>query len=203
MGSTPKELKGYIKTENVILIVLVAVALGFIGGVAFSAYRTSGQSGTVPSLAQEASMPLTPQQSSQLNQLINMVNTNPQDLNAWTQLGHLYFDTDQPELAVDAYEKSLDLDANRPDVWTDLGVMYRRSNKPKKAIKAFDRALALNGRHEIALFNKGVVLMHDLKDAKGALASWEKLTGINPQAKTPGGQLVNELVDQLKQTPSS
>ena len=198
MATIPKEISGYVKTESLILAVVVALALGFVGGVAFSAYRASNGQPTAASASGSAGPALSAQQREQLQDLIEKTRSNPEDVISWTQLGHLYFDSDQPQLAVDAYEKSLQLDASRPDVWTDLGVMYRRSGAPQKAIEAFDHALSLNRRHEIAMFNKGVVLMHDLKEPRKALAAWELLVQVNPQAKTPGGQLVSELVEQLK-----
>ena len=86
---------------------------------------------------------------------------------AWSQLGHLYFDTGQLAPAIEAYRSSLGLDSRQPDVWTDLGVMYRRNGEPQKAIECFDQALNINQHHEIALFNKGVVLMHDLERQQG------------------------------------
>jgi tetratricopeptide (TPR) repeat protein len=76
--------------------------------------------------------------------------------------------------------------------------MYRRTGDPKKAIQSFEKALSINQQHEVALFNLGVVQMHDLKDAKAALASWEQLVKINPQAKTPSGQLVKSMLAELK-----
>ena len=188
-------LKGYVKTENVILLLVVALALGFIGGVIFSVYRTSRTA-----LPEGSSAPqMTSQQKETVENLIARTQKNPQDVAAWTQLGHIYFDTNQPALAIDAYERSLQLDADRPDVWTDLGVMYRRVGNPQKAIECFDRALAQNPNHEVAQYNKGIVLMHDLKDAAGALSAWEKLVIIHPDAKTPAGEPLRNIIEQLKQ----
>lgn len=203
MAPNGKVLKGYIKTENAILYMVLAAAISFVGGVAFSTYKTTrslpAMPGQPPTSSPAASqMPLTQEQSQQLAALIQATETTPEDVNAWTQLGHFYFDVGKHAEAVDAYEKSLELDANRPDVWTDLGVMYRRTNNPQKAVESFDRALSLNSRHEIAMFNKGVVLMHDLNDPKAALKSWENLLRMNPNAKTPSGQLIKSLVNELQ-----
>jgi cytochrome c-type biogenesis protein CcmH/NrfG len=196
-----KELKGYIKTESMILIVVVALAAGFLGGVAFSAFRASGQMAGVP-VTNKGPSALTADQQQQLADLINKTKTDPGDAISWTRLGHLYFDTDQPSLAIDAYKKSLQLDPERPDLWTDIGVMYRRNGNPQQAVASFDRALSIDARHEISLFNKGVVMMHDLSNPDGALQSWEKLIQINPRAEAPGGQRVSDLVDQLKKSQS-
>lgn len=196
-----KELKGYIKTESMMLIVLVALVVGFLGGVAFSAYRASNQMAGGPMTGNGPSA-MTAEQQQQLADLMNKTNTNPNDVVSWTQLGHLYYDTDQPSLAIDAYKKSLQLDPKRPDIWIKIGVMYHRNGDPQQAVASFERALSIDASHEIALFNKGVVLMHDLGNLDGALQSWEKLVQLNPRAKAPGGQRVSDLVEQLKKTQS-
>ena len=95
----------------------------------------------------------------------------PANLAAWTELGNLYFDTDQAEKAIPAYEKSLTLEPGNPDVLTDLGVMYRHVGKFDKALECFNKAIAANPGHVIASFNKSIVLEHDKNDKAGALAA--------------------------------
>jgi cytochrome c-type biogenesis protein CcmH/NrfG len=200
MAGTPKTIKGYVKTENMILFLFIALSIGFLGGVVFSAWRSGGQ---LPGPAQPeqqaaAKQPISMEKRQQLEALLKATQTTPDNVQAWTKLGHFYFDIGEPDKAIEAYVHSLELDSNRPEVWIDLGVMYRRTGDPEKAIQSFERALSINQRHEIALFNLGVVQMHDLKDAKAALTSWERLVKINPQAKTPSGQLVKSLLAELK-----
>ncbi len=205
MAGTSKTIKGYVKTENMILFLFIAIGIGFIGGVVFSAWRTGGGvSAPIQSNQQAAAKPpMNLNQRQELEALLQATKTTPDNVQAWTQLGHFYFDTGEHQKAIEAYNTSLKLDDNRPDVWTDLGVMYRRTGDPKKAIESFERALSINQRHEIALFNMGVVQMHDLKDAKAALASWERLVEINPQAKTPSGQSVKSMLADLKKNNPS
>ncbi|RJQ75019.1 MAG: tetratricopeptide repeat protein [Desulfobacteraceae bacterium] len=202
MSPESKVLKGYVKTENMIFLLVAALALGFIGGVVFSAYRLGGT--PVPETAAPgAQTSVNPQQKEMFAALLQRTEANPKDVDAWTQLGHLYFDTDQPAKAIEAYETSLTLAPDRPDVWTDLGVMYRRKGEPQQAIEKFDRALSLQPDHQIALFNKGIVMMHDLKDPKGALDAWQKLLAINPNAQTPAGEPLKNIIEQLQKGGAS
>ena len=127
------------------------------------------------------------------------VERNPANAAAWIQLGHLYFDTDQHEKAIQAYEKSLELSPGNTNVITDLGIMYRRSGNPKKAVQLFEKVIELDPKQENARFNMGIVLLHDLKDTEGAIAAWEGLLEVNPVAMAPNGQSVDELVQQYKQ----
>ncbi len=195
MPKPEKALKGYVKTESVILLVAVTLAIGFVGGVVFSAYRSS--QATMNSLG-TSSPQMTTQQQETLEALVERTEKNPQDFEAWTRLGHLYFDTGQPSIAIKAYEMSLKINGTRPDVWTDLGVMYRRTGKSDKAIESFDNALARDPNHQIALYNKGIVLMHDLKDPEAALSVWERLVALHPDAKTPAGEPLSHIIEQLK-----
>ncbi|UCE51370.1 MAG: tetratricopeptide repeat protein, partial [Desulfobacterales bacterium] len=90
------------------------------------------------------------------------------------------------------------LQPNNANVWTDMGVMYRRSGKPQEAIKAFDKAIEADSKHEVSRFNKGIVLLHDLKDEQGAIRAWEDLMKVNPFAMAPNGQSVDQMVTQMK-----
>lgn len=194
MVSDNKIIKGYVKTENMILLVITALALGFVGGVVFSVYRTSSMSPT----GAGAPVPMTAQQEETLAALIAESKAHPDDVAVWTRLGHFYFDAEQYENAIEAYETSLKLDDSRPDVWTDLGVMYRRIGNSKKAVEIFDRALAINPNHVVALYNKGIVLMHDLQETDQALLAWEKVLALKPDAATPAGEPLSKIVEQLK-----
>jgi cytochrome c-type biogenesis protein CcmH/NrfG len=123
---------------------------------------------------------------------------NPNNANTWTELGNAYFDSDQYEKAISAYKKSLEIEPNNPNIWTDMGVMYRRSGKPEEAIKAFDSAIFVDSKHEVSRMNKGIVLLHDLKDFDGAIRAWEGLLEVNPIAMAPNGISIDEMVVQLK-----
>ena len=193
----PKEKKspGTVKTENVIWFVVLALLIGFIGGVAFGVYK-SGFAGAPHAGSTPAAM--DPSRQEAIEELQSRVQQSPQDKDAWIQLGHHYFDLERFDDAIEAYEKALAIDPDNADVWTDLGVMYRRSGKPRKAVDAFDRAIRIDPKHEISRFNKGIVLFHDLNDEKGALEAWEALLAINPEARAPGGQSVRKLVDHIK-----
>lgn len=191
-----KQITGYLKTETVIGLVAVSLLIGFVSGVAFGIYK----SGTiVDPHASQVPPAMDAQKQESIDTLLAKARENPEDSQVWVQLGHLYFDADLPEESIGAYEKALSIQPQNADVWTDLGVMYRRSGKPEKAVEAFDKAMEIDETHEISRFNKGVVLFHDLKEEAEALEAWESLLSINPDAKSPGGQTVRELVDHIKQ----
>lgn len=189
-----KKISGYIKSENVIWIVAASLLFGFISGVAYGIYK----SGTIVDPHQQtAPAAMDAQRKQQIEALKAQTAKNPGDGQAWIQLGHHYFDANLTAEAIEAYEKALEIDPQNANVWTDLGVMYRRSEKPQKAVAAFDRAMKIDATHEISRFNKGLVMFHDLQDTEGALAAWNSLLAINPEARAPNGQTIKELVDHI------
>jgi cytochrome c-type biogenesis protein CcmH/NrfG len=200
MATHQKVAKGFVKTENAILLMVAALALGFVGGVVFSAYRSSTQMTAGGPGAAMPNATLNAQQLATRDALLQKTRDNANDARAWIQLGHFYFDSGDHDKALESYETARDIDDTSPDVWTDLGVMYRRSDQPQKAVDCFNRALTLDPTHEIAMFNKGIVLMHDLQDAQGALESWKLLVQVNPDARTPNGLAVKEMIAELMKT---
>lgn len=174
------------KQRGIMFPILIAFAAGFICGVGATVYKLNPA-------------PASPHaEHSQLTEMAAALEAevaqNPDNFKAWVQLGNIYYDNDQAQKAIVAYEKALALDPNNANLLTDLGVMYRRSGQPEQAVASFDRAVSVDPSHETARFNKGVVLMHDLKDTEGAIAAWKELADINPVYTAPNGQSLDELI---------
>lgn len=187
----------YIKKETTFIVAFICLIIGFMGGIIFSVYKSPTAPPQAPVPSQNA-QGIATEDAQKMVALEREVAANPDNTEAWTQLGHVYFDTNQFEKAINAYNKSLDLDPNNPNVWTDLGVMYRRSGDPQQAIASFDKAVENDPKHETSRFNKGVVLMYDLKDRQGAIKAWEELIAINPSATAPTGELLKNIIEQMK-----
>ncbi len=188
-----------------LLIYSVIFIAGFLAGIAFTVFKGTTV-GPQPMAAAPADQETT--QTAETRQaLVNLeaeVTANPANFDAWTRLGHLYYDTDQPTKAIAAYNKSLELQKGDANLLTDLGVMYRKTNQFQKAIECFDRAMKEDPSHIPSRYNKGIVMMYDLSDVSGAIASWEGLLRIDPRAKTASGESIRDLVDKMKagQTPA-
>ncbi|MCJ7686331.1 MAG: tetratricopeptide repeat protein [Desulfobacteraceae bacterium] len=187
----------YVKKETMLVVALVAIIVGFLGGVVFSAYNSSpglNMPASGPSGQTSQKQDISNKVAQEINDLEKEISLQPENIEALIRLGNLYFDTDRPEKAIIAYNKALELNPGNPDVLTDLGVMYRRKGKPLEAIEAFDKASKIDPRHEASRFNKGVVLMYDLKDTKGAITVWKELVELNPFARAKGSGLVVDLL---------
>lgn len=186
---------GYVKKQTLYLAILVALIIGFVGGVAYTVYRA-------PAISSDPHADQQQQAAKTIAGLEKAVHQSPKDGNAWVQLGHAYFDTGQAQKAIDAYTKALELMPKDLNIMTDLGVMYHQDKQHQKAIELFDQVLGIKPDHEQARFNKGVVLLTGLNDRQAALAEWKILVKYHPMAAAPSGKMVGDLIDQLEKAPN-
>lgn len=131
--------------QTVLIIAVGAFLVGFISGVGFALFKTNS---TSP--ATSNSSPSIDYDKMEKDFVAEVLN-NPENTEAWIQLGHVYFDTKIYDKAITAYEKSLELKPGNADVLTDLGIMYRRNGQPQKAIEKFDEAIAVKSSKKMSL----------------------------------------------------
>jgi cytochrome c-type biogenesis protein CcmH/NrfG len=194
----------YVRKETFWLVTLLALAVGFFGGVMFAIFKSDNVAGPgqpqaqVPQSQAPQSQPVDPGRLDMIAGLEKETRDNPTNGKAWIELGNSYFDAGQHEKSVQAYRQALEINPNNANVWTDMGVMYRRSGNPQEAVKSFDRAIEVDPRHEVSRMNKGIVLLHDMNDIDGAIKAWEGLLEVNPVAMSPTGQSIDQMIQQMK-----
>jgi cytochrome c-type biogenesis protein CcmH/NrfG len=187
-----------VKKQTFYITILIVFIAGFLSGVTFAIFKMSDSASVVSTPGAQQASPAGQEAQAILN-LEAEVTQNPDNYNAWTQLGHLYFDSNQYNKAIGAYTKSLELHSGDANLLTDLGVMYRRSGDSAKAIESFDKAIAMSTTHEQSRFNKGIVLHFDLGKTDEAIAIWQTVLAINPNYQTGNGTSLQELINQLQE----
>lgn len=197
MTDTPKYQRPY-------LTFIIIFVLGFVSGIGFAVFKlgTGEKSAPVPAVTQQTDDQAA-KNAAAITNLEAEVTAKPENFASWVQLGHLYFDTGQHEKAIAAYTTSLKYHSGDANLLTDLGVMYRETKQPQKAIEMFEKAQAMDSQHQPSRFNEGIVRLYDLNDTKGAIAAWEELLTINPDAKAGDGRKMREFIDELKRGQSS
>lgn len=188
------------KKQNIILPIGLALVFGFLLGVAFTVFKlnpTTPQVTPQQTNTQQAGH-VDSEQDQAIHNLEAKVTANPEDADSWVHLGHLYYDSKQPEKAISAYTKSMELKPGDPNLYTDLGVMYRRTNQPQKAIESFDKAIAMDSMHIHSRLNKGIVMLYDLNDPEGAFVAWEEVLIIDSEAKLANGDPLKSAMEQIK-----
>ena len=103
------------KKETILFVVIALVVGVLVGVIITNARKDSPATANAPAVAPSVNNP------QQLKMLQDVVAKEPNNRNAWVQLGHKYFDSDQPMLAIDAYDKALALNGNDANVLTDQG----------------------------------------------------------------------------------
>lgn len=193
--------------RNTLLGIGAGLFVGFLAGYIFghgvgmdAALRIQGSSGATtgmpPGMAggmppggvamPGASQALPTQAFQEIEILRARVAKDPNDRQAWVQLGNNYFDTKQHRKSIEAYGRALELDANDPNVLTDQGVMYRDLGEFDQAIANFEKATKVDPMHVQSYYNLGVVWANDKHDPKKATAAWRRvieLAPASPQAK--------------------
>jgi tetratricopeptide (TPR) repeat protein len=187
------------KKESVITLLIVTFVAGFIAGavsgIKFYAKEKAGGQVTQAGTPAQGNGP-PPVSAEEVNRLEGIVGKEPTNLQALVALGNLYFDSNQYQKAIDAYERSIAINPNDADVRTDLGIMYRAIKDYDRAIKEFREAARIDPSHKNSRFNLGIVLQHDKKDIRGAIAAWEDFLRVEPSGER--SSTVRGEIEQLK-----
>lgn len=191
------------KKETVILAVVIAFLVGFITGATVAILK--GKKGVEgPAMVQKpqtAPMPAPPGPSplevaSKIETLKEIVKKDPKNLPAWVELGNLYFDSNQPKEAIEAYSQYLAIKPDNADVRTDMAIMYRNSGDVNRALEQFQKAAQSDPKHVNSRYNIGIVLLHDKQDIKGAIKAWEEYLKVDP--KSERAERVRAQMENLK-----
>lgn len=186
------------KKETIILTVVITFVVGLVigasAGILYMVNRGGAGAGR-PVVAQKPRMSAQPVPSSapkgpppvevasKIQGLKDIVKKDPKNLSAWAELGNLYFDTDQPKEAIDAYRQYLAIKPDNADVRTDLGIMYRNTGNFDQAVEEFRRAAQIDPKHVNSRYNLGLVLLHDKQDIKGAIRAWDEYLKVDPKSE--------------------
>lgn len=151
----------------------------------------SGASGQMPTTEQLKAMA-----DQQAAPLLEKLKTNPKDSATLAEVGNLYYDAQQFNIAVDYYGRALAIEPKNAAVRTDLGTAYLYMDSPDRAIQEFQTALKDNPKHGQAMFNLGMAQWRGKGDATAAIATWEKLLKTVPDF--PERANVEQVIAQAK-----
>ena len=169
--------------KDSILIVTVAMIVGLLGGYLIFSISNAGKAEKSNVAVNGGSGSLT-DQTQRIAQAEKIVAQDPKNLNAWISLGNDYFDTEQPQKAINAYSKALEIEPNNTNVLTDQGAMFRKVGWFDKALANFEKANKIDPKHLQSLYNSGLVYAVDLKDHVKARPYWKKILEIDPNSPT-------------------
>jgi cytochrome c-type biogenesis protein CcmH/NrfG len=182
------------KKETAILAIVIAFVIGFITGATVAILRGAKgaeKAGMVqkPQMAPqvapapEPQVPNPTEVTSKTQALKEIIKKDPKNLSAWVELGNLYFDSNQPREAIEAYGQHLSVKPDNADVRTDMAIMYRKLVDFDRAIEEFSKAAQSDPKHVNSRYNLGIVLLHDKQDIKGAVKAWEEYLKVDQKSE--------------------
>jgi cytochrome c-type biogenesis protein CcmH/NrfG len=188
------------KKKNFILLILVAFSIGVITGIT-TVIVTGGIESKEPGTSQTASIAMTKEPISielteKIEDLKETVRLNPKDLSAWIKLGNIYAEHHQYREAVEAYNQSLSIVPNDPDIRTNLGLMLRGLGDDDGAIEEFKKAAQYGPKHANSRYHLGLTLLQNKRNIQEGIKAWEDYLEVEPK-----GQRANQVraeIERLK-----
>jgi tetratricopeptide (TPR) repeat protein len=143
--------------------------------------------------------PLSSDQLQQIERLQKIADSKEATADTWKELGNIYFDTDQPELAIKAYDRALALRPGDTDILNDQGAMYRQIGDFNKALANFELAGSKDPKNLESLYNSGYVYAFDLNNIPKALVIWKRYLKL--ESKSEAARQVQSFIDQYEKQP--
>jgi len=183
------------------IVGVAALIIGFLIGIMVGGKFMAGSKASTSSAAVQqgnGAMVNPGQTSARIAELEQLVAKDPKNLQAWITLGNDYFDAQQAQKSVQAYNKALELDPKNVNVLTDQGVMFRALGFYDRALANFEKANKLDPKHLQSLFNTGIVYAVDLKQTDKAKVAFEAL--LQKDQTSDLARQAREMLQQLSTT---
>jgi tetratricopeptide (TPR) repeat protein len=180
-----------LKREYLILALFLGIII--VSGAVIYLFQGSKSQPVIPAGAGEGAGPTEGLQMppgpdtvairGEIVELEGQIRKDPGDYGALVGLGNKYYDLNEPEKAIEYYEKALVIKRDDPAVLVDCGAMYRLKGDPDKALELFREAIKIDPNLPQAYFNLGMVLAMEKKDKVGAAKAWKKYLELDPNSQ--------------------
>ncbi|HSS43827.1 MAG TPA: tetratricopeptide repeat protein, partial [Thermoanaerobaculia bacterium] len=167
---------------------LVGGLLGFIGG-----YFAAG--GGRPALAPGAGSPAAGD-GDRLQDLTRAIEKDSENPRLLTALGNAYYDRENWDRAIEAYERARRKAPADPNLLSDLGASYRNRGEFARAIGYFKKARAADPDHWQSLLNLVLMTAFDTRDASAAERHYQELKRRYPEI--PNLERIAEQISRLR-----
>ncbi|HMA18628.1 MAG TPA: tetratricopeptide repeat protein [Thermoanaerobaculia bacterium] len=175
-----------------ILPLLIGALLGFIGGY-FAA--GGGRPGPAPA-ASATGAPGAEGAAGRVEEIQNAVARDPENPKLLTQLGNAWYDREDWDRAIAAYEKARRKAPDDASLLSDLGAAYRNRGEFKRAVALFERARQKDKEHWQSLLNLVLIHAYDLHDSAGAQRWFDELKRRYPEI--PDLDRIQERISTLR-----
>jgi cytochrome c-type biogenesis protein CcmH/NrfG len=116
----------------------------------------------------------------QVQPLLEKLQNDPNNSDLLNQVGNIYRVTHQFKTAETYYQKALAANPKNVGARTDLASCMYYEGDVDGAIAQLEKSLTYDPKHAGTLFNLGMIRWKGKHDAKGAIATWQKLLKLHP-----------------------
>ena len=96
MAKQQKTAQGrYVRKETLLMVSLLALAVGFFGGVVFTLFQSDSKKPVPPAPAQMRTPAPASGGADRIAALERQTQADPGNIEAWTELGNAYFDSNE------------------------------------------------------------------------------------------------------------
>ena len=157
-----------------VLPLLVGGLLGFIGG-----YFAAG--GGRPAPAAAVASPAGGAAGGRIEEIQIAVDKDPENPTLLTALGNAWYDREDWDRAIAAYEKARRKAPEDVRLLSDLGAAYRNRGEFRRAVALFERARKNDKDHWQSLLNLVLIHAYDLRDSAAAQRWFDELKRRYPE----------------------
>jgi tetratricopeptide (TPR) repeat protein len=136
-----------------------------------------------------------PTQIAPTDPAFDKVKSDPTNFDLLAQAGNTAMKGGDPRLAADYYGRALKIKDDQ-GVRINLANAYFRAEDADRALAELATVLKADPKNDLALYNVGVVRLMGKRDAKGAIASWERFLKYHPDH--PHKAQVQEMIRRAK-----
>ena len=111
--------------------------------------------------------------NAEISLYLKAIELNPDDADAYTNLGNAYKDQDNLIKAIQMWEKAIELNSDDADAYTNLGIAYGEQNNYTKAIQSYEKAIELKPDYALAYWNRSIS-KDSVGDKSGGLEDTKK-----------------------------
>jgi tetratricopeptide (TPR) repeat protein len=118
-------------------------------------------------------------------------------LPAWTRMGLCFYHTDQPDLAVEAYNKSLEIDSKNFTSLMGIPAVYESQKKYDAAIEAYQNILEIYPSYPEVYYARGRVYTYYKLDLKSGLIDMCRAYNLYTTMNSPSAQTAEKTIDYI------
>jgi len=160
---------------RIVVALLVGGLIGFSAGYFAGGGGRPGRESVAPAPQAAAAG------GERLAELTRSVERDPENPALLTQLGNYYYDREEWDGAIAAYEKARRKAPNEPSLLSDLGAAHRNAGEFELAVAYFKKARDADPEHWQALLNWVLIEAFDRRDPAEAQRLFDELKKRHPE----------------------